>query len=716
MRAIHNIPIRRKLTLIIMIISTVTLMIASFAFLTSDRLYSQKNVGDSLGIMADMIAANSSAAILFGDPAAATETLGFLKMQDNIEAGVIYDINNEIFASYRKPGMKVRLPVPGAQSEDVLFRGGYVELFSDISYQGEKIGVVYLRSDMRAIHDRLFWFLGIVTAVLLVSLLVAYSLSAQMQHIITSPLFRLSAIARRISTEKNYSLRVGGEGRDELGNLILDFNTMLDEIQARDEKLKRHQEELEARVVQRTRELERANQELASSKEQAESVAKRMQFHAHHDALTGLPNRILLNDRIKSELAHARREQSILALLFLDLDRFKIINDSLGHATGDQLLRIVSRRIRDCIREGDTVARLGGDEFMVLLPRISSASDAGRIGNKIIESLNEPVACNGHDLHITTSIGISIYPFDGTDSETLVKNADISMYRAKELGRNKVVYYTAELNAGSRKQLALETNLRKAQERNELKLVYQPKIDITGNRIVGVEALLRWQRPGMGYISPKDFIPIAEESGLITPIGEWVLHSAFRQLKEWHDAGFPELTMAVNLSSVQLARAGFENILESALVESGINPALAELEVTENVAMKDMESAAASLEKLKKMGVTIAMDDFGTGYSSLSYLRRLPIDTVKIDQSFVREIPDNMEDVLIAQAIIAMAESLNMSLVVEGIENVRQLNFFKQQGCRIAQGYLFSKPVEAEAILVMLRAQTVPGTFTIAGQ
>jgi methyl-accepting chemotaxis protein len=260
MRAIHNIPIRRKLTLIIMIISTVTLMIASFAFLTSDRLYSQKNVGDSLGIMADMIAANSSAAILFGDPAAATETLGFLKMQDNIEAGVIYDINNEIFASYRKPGMKVRLPVPGAQSEDVLFRGGYVELFSDISYQGEKIGVVYLRSDMRAIHDRLFWFLGIVTAVLLVSLLVAYSLSAQMQHIITSPLFRLSAIARRISTEKNYSLRVGGEGRDELGNLILDFNTMLDEIQARDEKLKRHQEELEARVVQRTRELERANQ------------------------------------------------------------------------------------------------------------------------------------------------------------------------------------------------------------------------------------------------------------------------------------------------------------------------------------------------------------------------------------------------------------------------------------------------------------------------
>ena len=282
-----------------------------------------------------------------------------------------------------------------------------------------------------------------------------------------------------------------------------------------------------------------------------------MEYHAHHDALTGLPNRILLNDRISSELAHARRQQTNAALLFLDLDRFKIINDSLGHAIGDQLLRVIARRLDNCVREEDTVARLGGDEFMVLLPRISGSADAGRIAKKIIECLVDPISCNGHELHITTSIGISIFPYDGTDAETLIKHADISMYRAKELGRNKAVYYTAEMNAGSRKQLAMETNLRKAVEKNQLRLFYQPKVDISRNMIVGVEALLRWEHPTMGFISPLDFIPVAEDSGLIVPIGEWVLKTAFRQLKQWHNAGFTELTIAVNLSSAQLARPGF---------------------------------------------------------------------------------------------------------------------------------------------------------------
>ena len=706
-------PIRKKLTLLIVVISTISLLLASIAFITSDRINTRQTVSDNLDTMADIIAANSSAALLFSDPVAAQETLGFLVSQQHIQLAAIYDMNGNKFASYTKPGLKLELPATDLHSEHILFRGDYVELYTRIAFAGEQIGVVYLRSDMGVIHDRLIWFLGIVAIVFTVSLLVTFVLSAQLQRFITDPLLRLSAIARQISTEKNYAVRVIGEGRDELGNLITDFNTMLDEIQSRDNELREHRLKLEERVAQRTRELEIANEQLELSKEQAESAASRMEYHAHHDALTGLPNRILLNDRITSELAHARRQQTNAALLFLDLDRFKIINDSLGHAVGDQLLRVISRRLNNCVREEDTVARLGGDEFMVLLPRISGSTDAGRIARKITACLEDPISCNGHELHITTSIGISIYPYDGADAETLIKHADISMYRAKELGRNKAVYYTAEMNAGPRKQLDMETNLRNAIDSNQLKVFYQPKVDISRNMIIGVEALLRWEHPTMGFISPLDFIPVAEDSSLIAPIGEWVLNTAFRQLQQWHSAGFTDLTVAVNLSSVQLSRPGFKDVVAQALEESGLDARMIELEITENVAMENIDAAIIILEKLKSMGVSITMDDFGTGYLSPSYLRRLPIDCVKINKSFVREIPDSDEDVMIAQALITRAQSLKLSLIVEGVENVRQLNFFRQQGVTMVQGYLFSKPVEASEILKMLESQTLAGTINL---
>jgi EAL domain-containing protein (putative c-di-GMP-specific phosphodiesterase class I) len=350
---------------------------------------------------------------------------------------------------------------------------------------------------------------------------------------------------------------------------------------------------------------------------------------------------------------------------------------------------------------------------MILLPDIKSAIDAGKIGTKIIDSMQDAISCHGHELHVTASIGISVYPFDGTDAETLVKHADISMYRAKEIGRSKIVYYTAEMNAGSRRRLTLETGLRSALNKQQFQLVYQPKIDITRNTIIGVEALLRWTHPTMGYVSPLEFIPIAEDSGIIIPIGEWVMQTAFRQLKEWHDAGFADITMAVNLSYVQLSRPDFENTVENTLVESGINAGKIELEITEHAAMHNMETTVITLNKLKNMGMSIAMDDFGTGYSSLGYLRKLPVDAVKIDRSFVRGIPDSKEDALICQTIIAMAQSLDLSLVVEGIENVKQLNFFRQQGCHVVQGFLFSKPVHAVKILKMLQAQTAPGTINL---
>lgn len=713
MRAIKNLSIRRKMVLIIMMISAIALTVASVAFIATDRINARQSIEENLRTLAKITAANSSAAILFGDKTSAEETLDFMSRQQYIQAAVLYGQDGKFFASYIKPDVYLTLPGPGLQAANIQFWEDYIELYSPVMQENEQIGHVYIRADIKVIKERMAGYLGIVALVFIFSLFVAFILSARMQRFITDPLLKLSAVARKVTTDKNYSLRATGSSRDELGNLILDFNEMLDQIQLRDNELENNKLELEERVATRTIELEVANQEMEKAKQNAESVAKRMEYHAHHDGLTGLPNRILLNDRLNKALSHARREQSRMALLFLDLDRFKIINDSLGHAVGDQLLRVISRRLKNCVRDEDTVARLGGDEFMVLLPSISGSSDAGRIGNKIIDSLVRAVSCNGHELHITTSIGVSIYPFDGADAETLLKHADISMYRAKELGRNKLVYYTAEMNAESRRQLVLETSLRKALDRGELKLVYQPKVDISRNRITGAEALLRWEHPTMGNISPADFIPVAEDSGLIVPIGEWVIRKAFNQLAAWHAAGHRELKIAVNLSSSQLTRPGLANSVREALDESRLDPAMTELEITENIVMQNLDSAIATLEILKGMGISIAMDDFGTGYSSLSYLRRLPIDIVKIDQSFVRELPGNKEDASIAQAIIAMANSLGLDLVAEGVETIKQLNFFRQQEVMVIQGYLFSKPVAADELLAMLDSETMPGPLNL---
>jgi diguanylate cyclase (GGDEF)-like protein len=706
MKAISNLSMRSKLVLIIMSICTVSLLLASTVFVITDRVNARQSTARNLQTLARVIAANSSAAGLFDDKTAAEENLAFLEYQAHIQAAALYGENGERFATYIKPGVDVTFPEAGIQPENIFFWTSHVELITPILEDNNQIGYAYIRSDIKQFEERLFWYVVIVILVMGISLLIAYLLSARLQRFITDPILSLSATARQVTTDKNYSLRASGGGRDELGRLVMDFNEMLDQIQIRDNELEVHKMELEERVAKRTIELDIA-------RKKAESVAKRMEYHAHHDDLTGLPNRILLNDRINKSLAHAHREQSIVGLLFLDLDRFKIINDSLGHAVGDQLLKVISERLKNCVRDEDTVARLGGDEFMILLPNITGAADARRIGNKIIDSITRPVACNGHELHVTTSIGVSIYPHDGNDAETLLKHADISMYRAKQLGRNKLVYYTAEMNIESRRQMALENSLRKALEREELELYYQPKIDISRNTIIGVEALLRWVHPTMGMISPVDFIPVAEDSGLIVPIGEWVTRTAFKQLAEWHAAGYRDLKMAVNLSTAQLSHSRFLDGVRDALDDSQLDPGTTELEITENVIMQDIESTLAILNELKNMGISIAIDDFGTGYSSLSYLRRLPIDTVKIDQSFVRELPDNKEDVSIAKAIIAMAKSLGMDLVAEGVETVKQLSFFRQQGVNVIQGYLFSKPLSAADMRAMLDAKAMPGKLNV---
>jgi diguanylate cyclase (GGDEF)-like protein/PAS domain S-box-containing protein len=422
---------------------------------------------------------------------------------------------------------------------------------------------------------------------------------------------------------------------------------------------------------------------------------EQIEHQAYHDALTGLPNRWLFRDRLTVALAQARRLHRDVAVMFLDLDRFKLVNDTLGHTLGDELLKAVAFRLKGALREEDTIARMGGDEFTILITDLKGGDDALTIAQKLLEVVAAPMRVEGHDLYITTSIGIAMFPDDGDTAELLLKNADQAMYRAKESGRSAVQLCTPAMNDRAHDRLAIETALRQALERGELELYYQPQIRIDTNRVVGMEALLRWNRPGHGMIEPKAFIPIAEETRLIVAMGEWVVREACRQARIWQQGRYPGLRMAVNLSARQFQHSELPRILASALEESGLAAHDLEIEITETTAMQNSERTVTMLGRLREMGIRIAIDDFGTGHSSLNYLRSFPIDTIKIDTEFVREIETSGSDRAIVSAVIGMAHGLNIRVTAEGVETEGQLAFLRAHGCQEVQGYLFSRPKPA---------------------
>jgi len=431
-----------------------------------------------------------------------------------------------------------------------------------------------------------------------------------------------------------------------------------------------------------------------------------IRHQAFHDALTGLPNRMLFKDRLALEIARAKRNKQMLAVLFLDLDRFKLVNDTLGHDMGDQMLKIIARRLVGYVREDDTVARLGGDEFTVLLPEILQAENAVKVARKILRAIREPVHIGVHELYISTSIGIALYPNDGEDAESLLKNADTAMYRAKENGKNNYQLYTAAMNAKAFERLAMENGLRRALDRNEFVVYYQPKVNMNTGKIIGMEALVRWQIPGRGLILPGDFIPLAEDTGLIVPIGEWVLRTACAQNKTWQDAGLPPLRVAVNLSARQFQLQNLVEVVSRILRETGLEPRWLELEITESVAMQNAEYTVKMLHELKDMGIQLAIDDFGTGYSSLNYLKRFPISKLKIDKSFVSEIGTEQDNEAIASTVIVLGQSLKLGVVAEGVETKAQYDFLRQHQCDEMQGYLFGKPVPPDRFEEMIRRKS----------
>ncbi|MDP2674960.1 MAG: PAS domain S-box protein [Dehalococcoidia bacterium] len=424
---------------------------------------------------------------------------------------------------------------------------------------------------------------------------------------------------------------------------------------------------------------------------------------AYHDGLTGLPNRTLFEDRLTVTLAQGRRKRRLAAIMFLDLDRFKVVNDTVGHAMGDRLLQSVAERLKGLVREGDTVARVGGDEFTVLLPDVGRVEDAVEVADRILETLRQPWRLNDHEFHITTSIGIAMCPGDGEDAESLLRNADTAMYRAKDRGRDNYKLYAPAMNSRIAERLALENSLRHALERGEFVVHYQPQVNIETGRIVGVEALVRWQHPERGLVSPLEFIPVAEETGLIVPLGAWVLRTACAQNRAWQDAGLPPMRMAVNLSARQFQRRDLLDTVASALAETGLPPQYLQLEITEGAAMQDVDLTLAILRELREAGVQISIDDFGTGHSSLSYLKRFPIDVIKIDQSFVQDLTIDPNNAAIASTIIVMAHALNLTVIAEGVETAEQLAFLRERECDEMQGFLFSRPAPAPELDQMLR-------------
>ncbi|HMK48854.1 MAG TPA: EAL domain-containing protein [Thermodesulfovibrionales bacterium] len=446
------------------------------------------------------------------------------------------------------------------------------------------------------------------------------------------------------------------------------------------------------------------------------STERRIEYLSYHDTLTNLPNRYLLKDRLERAIANAARKNRLLAVVLLDLDNFKNVNDTIGHSAGDRLLQGFADRLSKCVRQTDSVsrapadeedsfiARLGGDEFTILLSEIENIQDPAKVSNRILEMLSEPFTLGPHEVFVSVSIGIAVYPFDGKDIDSLIKNADVAMYQAKNRGRNNYQYYSESLNVFSLERLMIENKLRKALYHNEFMLFYQPQIDISTGELIGVEALIRWLQPDLILIKPGEFIPIAEESGIIVPIGEWVLRTACSQNVSWQKAGLTPMRMTVNVSSIQFAQENFVEMVFGILRETGLKPGYLQLELTEGTIMKHSEEAVKKLRSLKEMGIRISLDDFGTGYSSLNYLKRFPLTTLKIDKSFIKDIATNSDDQSITKTIIDIANNFHLVVIAEGVETKEQLSLLQTYGCNGIQGHLICPPVNPISLAQFAKA------------
>jgi len=683
--------IRYKLIILMVLVSIIVVSVAGLLFYKNNETILENSTIESGQIQAAIVGASLVSAIIFDDDAAATDTLKLFSKNEYIEFAAVYLADGTKFSQYHlapncsehKLGVKHIDENKTILSENLkkkvsILGEHYLESVDVIFDQEQPLGYLYIRTSLEKLNQQRIYYRDILLLVIAFSVFLAAFLSTTAQRIITQPLNLMVHHVREFSGSKDYKKRLDLKLNDELGTLVHGFNHMINVVEEREQALQDQSNNLQVIVDERTEQLYQK---------------------AHYDSLTLLPNRYLLSDRLEHAILAAKRNKDGLAVLFMDLDRFKIINDSLGHDVGDELLKAVAKRLKQIGRDIDTVARLGGDEFIYLAESIHKPEGAARIAQKIHQAFEAPFALNKHVLHVSTSIGISIYPMDGTNSGQLLKNADVSMYHAKEQGPGHYSFYHDDMDAAIHKRLSIENHLRNAITNNEFYLVYQPQVNIDSGKIEKVEALLRWNNADLGAISPANFIPVAEEIGIINQIGKWVIHEVCRQQQAW---GGIDIRVGINISSSQLLDVDLVPYIIDITKYYCINPKYLEFEITEEVFLEYSTRTINVLTDLQELGIKIAIDDFGTGYSSLRYLKELPVDTLKLDGMFVMDLAENNASRGIVSSTIILAHSLNMKIVAECVETKEQLAFLKQQNCDFAQGFHLHKPLSADAMLEFL--------------
>ncbi len=680
--------IRTKLIIVILSMSTASLSVGMLSIGINFYQTSKATLIADAETQARLLANNVIVPTSLGDAETVRRILGTVVINEEFGA-VVFDNVGRILSVRDEDNTEFYISEAEFKAEkDSIWGGERLYVWAPILQDdGEYTGTVYLKISTITFSSKIRAFILMSFVIVLVLMVVVYLISLRLQQMITSPLVELEEISRKVSHSGNYAIRVPHYHEEEIASLARSFNLMLETIELNQS------------------ERNRANEALQLNKKRLERAVKDLQYLANYDSLTQLPNRALCMDRIKYALKRASRTNTIVSVLFLDLDHFKDVNDSLGHAVGDQLLKATSQRLLDKIRNEDTLARLGGDEFVIILNELQSTEAVINIVEKIVTSFEVPFKLANYEVNTTVSVGVCMYPNDGADVDSLMKAADAAMYKAKEVGRNTYEFYESELNQLALRRHQLANELRQAIKNNELSLVFQPQINISKKAVSGAEVLLRWNHPVLGNISPAEFVPIAESTGLIKEIGNWVLDNACQKIAECRTYGI-DIRLAVNLSALQFRQVDLPEHIAATLQKYSVPPRLLEVEIVESMLMRDVNQAIDILERIKEMQIRIAIDDFGTGYSSLSYLRRFPLDALKIDRSFIDELVVDPDDTAITLAIISMAKSLRLEVIAEGVETKQQLNFLAKNNCDEIQGYYFSRPLVFEAFLEFLKKGT----------